>query len=52
MFRWKFDSKNPTAHAAWLAFHDHRETTARNTGVWPYDVLEGKEQTEIKLIQI
>ena len=23
---WKFSSKNPTAHAAWRAFHDHSET--------------------------
>lgn len=29
VYEWKFDSKNPTAHAAWLAFHLHQETGAR-----------------------
>ena len=28
IYRWKFDPKNPTAHAAWLALHDHQETAA------------------------
>ena len=28
IYRWKFDSSNPTAHAVWLAFHDHQETPA------------------------
>ena len=26
IYQWKFDPTNPTAHAVWLALHDHQET--------------------------
>ena len=26
VYQWKFDSSNPTAHAAWIALHDHKQT--------------------------
>lgn len=29
IYRWKFDSSNPTAHTPWLALHDHQETGAK-----------------------
>ena len=28
IYQWKFDPANPTAHALWLALHDHQETAA------------------------
>jgi hypothetical protein len=28
IYQWKFDPANPTAHAVWLALHDHQETAA------------------------
>jgi hypothetical protein len=28
IYQWKFNPKNPTAHAVWLALHDHHETAA------------------------
>ena len=46
VYLWKFDSKNPTAHAVWLAFHDHKETgsgTIVNNQVWNPRTLEGKK---------
>lgn len=46
VYQWKFDSKNPTAHAVWLALHDHKETasgTIVNNKAWNPDTLEGKK---------
>ena len=43
-FRWKFDAANPTAAAAWRAFHDHAETAAGavvNSQKWNPDVMAG-----------
>lgn len=45
VYHWKFDSKNPTAHAVWLALHDHRETASgniKNNRAWDPVTLEGK----------
>lgn len=43
-YKWKFDSENPTAHAAWRAFHDH-ETTPNakvlNSKPWNPETLSG-----------
>ena len=45
VYRWKFNASNPTAHAAWNAFHDHQETAAGavlNKQPWNPKVLQGK----------
>ena len=45
-YQWKFDAKNPTAHAAWQAFHDHQETasgTIKNNQAWDPVTLEGNK---------
>ena len=42
--RWAFDATNPTAHAAWRAFHDHVQTpagTVKNSHVWNPKVIAG-----------
>ena len=42
--RWAFDATNPTAHAAWRAFHDHVQTPASsvvNSHVWNPKVIAG-----------
>ena len=44
-YRWAFDSGNPTAHAVWLAFHDHQQTgygAVKNSGHWEPFVVAGK----------
>ena len=44
-YRWKFNASNPTAHTAWKAFHDHRETSAGavlNKDSWNPKVLQRK----------
>ena len=44
--QWKFDSKNPTAHAVWQAFHDHQETANAkivNNKAWDPVTLEGNK---------
>ena len=46
VYLWRFDSKNPTAHAVWLALHDHKETDSGkivNNQVWNPRTLEGKK---------
>ena len=46
VYQWKFDSKNPTAHAAWLAFHDHQTTPhgkIKNAAAWDPVVREGSK---------
>ncbi|KAL9965839.1 hypothetical protein ACROYT_G029693 [Oculina patagonica] len=46
VYQWKFDSKNPTAHAVWQAFHDHQETSRGqivNNKAWDPMTLEGKK---------
>ncbi|XP_046861704.1 uncharacterized protein LOC124454990 [Xenia sp. Carnegie-2017] len=46
VYKWKFDSKNPTAHAVWQAFHDHQQTPAGkilNNKSWNPKVLSGKK---------
>ena len=43
-YKWKFDSTNPTAHAAWRAFHDHATTLAGkvvNNKPWNPEALSG-----------
>ena len=45
VFMWSFSSQNPTAHAAWRAFHDHVETKPGaiiNGHAWNPTVIEGK----------
>ena len=45
VYSWKFNASNPTAHAAWKAFHDHKETAAGavlNKDSWNPEVLQGK----------
>lgn len=29
IYLWKFNPANPTAHACWLALHDHKETASK-----------------------
>ena len=44
VYQWNFNSSNPTAHAAWSAFHDHKETAAGavlNKKTWNPRVLQG-----------
>ena len=44
VYQWRFDSKNPTAHAVWQALRDHLETSAGkivNSKAWDPLVLEG-----------
>lgn len=44
VYHWKFSSANPTAHAAWKAFHDHTETPSnkiKNNQAWNPEVLKG-----------
>lgn len=41
MYRWKFNPANPTAHAAWLAFHDHIEAKVLNNEAWNPKVIVG-----------
>ena len=44
VYQWKFDSKNPTAHAVWQALHDHLETPVGkivNNKAWDPLVTEG-----------
>lgn len=46
VYQWKFDSKNPTAHAVWQALHDHLETPAGkivNSKAWDPLVTEGSK---------
>ena len=46
VYQWKFDSKNPTAHAVWQALHDHQETSRGqivNNKAWDPVILEGKK---------
>ena len=46
VYQWKFDSKNPTAHSVWQAFHDHQETPhgkIMNKQAWDPLVVEGNE---------
>ena len=48
VYRWTFNASNPTAHAAWNAFHDHIETlsgVALNKDPWNPTVLKGKSPT-------
>lgn len=45
IYRWTFDAGNPTAHAVWLAFHDHKQTAAgsiKNNRNWNPKVVAGK----------
>lgn len=49
VYLWKFDSKNPTAHAVWLALHDHKETVSgtivtEQPSLEPKDI--GRKETE------
>ena len=44
IYLWNFFSGNPTAHAAWKAFHDHAETPVgkiRDNRVWNPIVIKG-----------
>eukprot|EP00058_Branchiostoma_floridae_P011498 XP_002596986.1 hypothetical protein BRAFLDRAFT_76485 [Branchiostoma floridae] len=44
VYKWGFDSNNPTAHAAWLAFYGHQETLSGrivNNRAWTPSVLAG-----------
>ncbi|XP_078572573.1 uncharacterized protein LOC144859629 [Branchiostoma floridae x Branchiostoma japonicum] len=44
VYKWGFDSTNPTAHAAWLAFYGHQETPSGrivNNRAWTPSVLAG-----------
>ncbi|XP_014681621.1 PREDICTED: uncharacterized protein LOC106821367 [Priapulus caudatus] len=41
MYRWQFDVNNPTAHAAWRAFHDHEEVKVTNDQAWNPVVISG-----------
>ena len=46
VYRWQFDSKNPTAHAVWQALHDHKKThngKIKNKKAWNPTTLEGKK---------
>ena len=46
VYQWKFDSKNPTAHAAWKALHDHKESPAGqivNKKAWNPLTVEGSK---------
>lgn len=46
VYQWKFDSKNPTAHAVWQALHGHQETTSGqivNNKAWNPVTLEGNK---------
>ena len=46
VYQWKFDSKNPTAHAVWQALHDHQETSNGkivNNKAWDPVTLEGNK---------
>ena len=48
VYKWTFDSSNPTAHAAWRAFHGHTETPSgavKDSSVWNPDLLRGKSPT-------
>lgn len=45
IYRWAFDATNPTAHAAWKAFHDHIQTPAgsvKNNYIWNPRAVTGK----------
>lgn len=46
-YKWKFDSDNVVAHAAWLAFHDHVTTlagTVKNVkDSWDPEILKGTQ---------
>ena len=45
VYRWQFNASNPTAHAAWNAFHNHKETAAGsilNQKAWNPTVLKGR----------
>lgn len=45
VYKWKFDSRNPTSHASWKAFHSHTDTPAgenKNKTAWNPVVLQGK----------
>jgi hypothetical protein len=49
-YMWKFSSNNPTAHAAWLAFHDHQETLAnkiKQNKAWNPDVKKGTKPKQV-----
>lgn len=44
IYRWAFNAYNPTAHAAWMAFHDHKQTKAgaiTNKTPWNPKVVAG-----------
>ena len=46
VYRWQFDSKNPTAHAVWQALYDHKKThngKIKNKKAWNPTTLEGKK---------
>lgn len=45
VYKWQFNASNPTAKAAWSAFHNHKETAAGavlNQKPWNPKVLQGK----------
>ena len=49
-YMWTFNSKNPTAHAAWQAFHGHQVTLAKkivNNRPWNPDVKKGKKPKKV-----
>ena len=49
-YLWKFSSSNPTAHAAWQAFHDHQVTAAntiKNNKPWNPQVKEGTKPKSV-----
>ena len=44
VYKWQFESGNPTAHAAWRAFHDHAETqhkAVRHNQPWNPELMTG-----------
>ena len=50
-YRWKFDAANPTAAAAWRAFHDHAETSAgaiQNNRPWDPVVMAGSRSDAVQ----
>lgn len=50
-YKWRFNSSNDVAHAAWRAFHDHQPTYYRdvlNRQEWAPDVLSGNSPGRVQ----
>lgn len=53
VYRWQFDSKNPTAHAVWQALHDHKKThngNIKNKKAWNPQLWKERNLRQLKTL--